>query len=262
MHCLAASFSTSPIFLLVAAIDIAGMAVAFPVGIGLALVIGVIMPPIASIPRAIPTLLFIGVACVAAGNHLGRIGLPTASHNRTKDAQSKESYFRFFAVVDGTVLSIRRQGDAATRTTSAIRIWPGSSRRTPHLVFFAAGSVPIELRVQYASHDEAVRRRSSAIRRLLHEGQCLVASRRHSRRHDLGRGNVVCNHLAGDRAGYAISYGLGQGATMVAALWGVFVWKEFQNARPGTNRLLALMFAAVRRRVGTDRLRKYQVIQT
>jgi glucose uptake protein len=49
--------------------------------------------------------------------------------------------------------------------------------------------------------------------------------------------------LAGDRAGYAISYGLGQGATMVAALWGVFVWKEFKDAAPGTNRLLALMFA-------------------
>jgi glucose uptake protein len=49
--------------------------------------------------------------------------------------------------------------------------------------------------------------------------------------------------LAGDTAGYAISYGLGQGATMVAALWGVFVWREFQNAKPGTNQLLALMFA-------------------
>jgi glucose uptake protein len=49
--------------------------------------------------------------------------------------------------------------------------------------------------------------------------------------------------LAGDRAGYPISYGLGQGATMVAAFWGVFVWKEFQEAKPGTNKLLALMFA-------------------
>jgi len=49
--------------------------------------------------------------------------------------------------------------------------------------------------------------------------------------------------LAGDRAGYAISYGLGQGATMVAAFWGVFVWREFRNAKPGTNKLLALMFA-------------------
>jgi glucose uptake protein len=49
--------------------------------------------------------------------------------------------------------------------------------------------------------------------------------------------------LAGDRAGYAISYGLGQGATMVAAFWGVFIWKEFRNSKQGTNGLLALMFA-------------------
>jgi hypothetical protein len=42
-------------------------------------------------------------------------------------------------------------------------------------------------------------------------------------------------------AGVAISYGLGQGATMVAALWGVFVWKEFQEAPAGTNRLLAII---------------------
>ena len=49
--------------------------------------------------------------------------------------------------------------------------------------------------------------------------------------------------ISGDAAGYAISYGLGQGATMVAAMWGVFIWKEFQTARPGTNNLLALMFA-------------------
>jgi glucose uptake protein len=41
----------------------------------------------------------------------------------------------------------------------------------------------------------------------------------------------------------AISYGLGQGATMVAAIWGVFIWKEFREAPPGTNRLLGLMFA-------------------
>jgi glucose uptake protein len=43
-------------------------------------------------------------------------------------------------------------------------------------------------------------------------------------------------------AGPAISYGLGQGATMVAAAWGVFVWREFAAAPPGTANLLALMF--------------------
>ena len=49
--------------------------------------------------------------------------------------------------------------------------------------------------------------------------------------------------IASGQAGFAISYGLGQGATMVAAFWGVFVWKEFQEAPPGTNRWIALMFA-------------------
>jgi glucose uptake protein len=48
--------------------------------------------------------------------------------------------------------------------------------------------------------------------------------------------------LAGDAAGYAISYGLGQGATMVEAFWGVFIWREFQNASEGTGKLLGLMF--------------------
>ena len=51
--------------LLVAAIDIAGMAVAFPIGIGLALVIGVITT-YHDRPSGNPGFLFAGVACVAA----------------------------------------------------------------------------------------------------------------------------------------------------------------------------------------------------
>ena len=48
--------------------------------------------------------------------------------------------------------------------------------------------------------------------------------------------------IASGAAGFAISYGLGQGATMIAAFWGVFVWKEFKNAPKQTGTLLALMF--------------------
>jgi len=51
------------------------------------------------------------------------------------------------------------------------------------------------------------------------------------------------NIIASGAAGPAISYGLGQGATMVAAFWGVFIWKEFKDAPKGTNRMLGLMFA-------------------
>jgi glucose uptake protein len=48
--------------------------------------------------------------------------------------------------------------------------------------------------------------------------------------------------ISAEQAGPAISYGLGQGATLVAALWGVFIWKEFKGAPKKTNSLLVLMF--------------------
>jgi glucose uptake protein len=56
-----------------------------------------------------------------------------------------------------------------------------------------------------------------------------------------GMGNSF-NLIAAGKAGPAISYGLGQGATLVAALWGVFIWKEFKNAPKGTHQLIMAMF--------------------
>ena len=50
--------------------------------------------------------------------------------------------------------------------------------------------------------------------------------------------------IAAGKAGYAISYGLGQGATLIAALWGVFIWKEFKGASKLVNTLILLMFLA------------------
>ncbi len=47
--------------------------------------------------------------------------------------------------------------------------------------------------------------------------------------------------IASGKAGPAVSYGLGQGATVVAALWGIYVWKEFDNAPAGTKPLLNIM---------------------
>jgi glucose uptake protein GlcU len=54
---------------------------------------------------------------------------------------------------------------------------------------------------------------------------------------------MTFNIIAAGPAGFAIAFGLGYGGIMVAALWGVFVWREFAGAPAGTNRLLALMFA-------------------
>ena len=50
------------------------------------------------------------------------------------------------------------------------------------------------------------------------------------------------SYIASGQAGAAVSYALGQGAPMIAAAWGVFVWKEFKGSDKKTNALLTLMF--------------------
>jgi len=50
------------------------------------------------------------------------------------------------------------------------------------------------------------------------------------------------SYMSAGKAGAAISYALGQGATMVAAFWGVFIWKEFKGAGKSVNLLLFFMF--------------------
>ena len=51
------------------------------------------------------------------------------------------------------------------------------------------------------------------------------------------------NVIASSVAGPAISYALGQGATLVAALWGLLIWREFRSAPAGTAKYLGLMLA-------------------
>jgi glucose uptake protein len=51
------------------------------------------------------------------------------------------------------------------------------------------------------------------------------------------------NVIASSVAGPAVSYALGQGATLVAAIWGLFIWREFRAAPAGTDKYLGLMLA-------------------
>jgi len=52
------------------------------------------------------------------------------------------------------------------------------------------------------------------------------------------------NIIASGLAGPAVSYALGQGATLVAAIWGVFIWHEFQDAPRATGKFVTAMFVA------------------
>jgi len=53
---------------------------------------------------------------------------------------------------------------------------------------------------------------------------------------------TALNYISAGTAGAAVSYALGQGAPMIAAIWGVFVWKEFKGASKSVYWLLGVMF--------------------
>ena len=59
------------------------------------------------------------------------------------------------------------------------------------------------------------------------------------------------NIIASEQAGPAIAYGLGQGATMVAAIWGVFIWREFKDLPKQNFWLIPLMFLLFLSGLGT-----------
>ncbi len=226
--------------LLVAAIDIAGMAVAFPVGIGLALVIGVVTTYIDK-PKGDPVLLFVGVAFVAAAivvDALAYRKLPSAGKKTTTKGIVLSILCgvlmgQFFPLVTHSMptkmaeISLSTNAGLLTPYTALVffalglflssfvfntlvMLWPFSGERVPLRDYFTKGSPRLHL----------VGIVGGAI---------------------WGVG-MSFSIIAGDKAGYAISYGLGQGATMVAAFWGVFIWHEFREAPKDTNRLLALMF--------------------
>lgn len=55
---------------------------------------------------------------------------------------------------------------------------------------------------------------------------------------------MIVSFMAAGAANPAISYALSNAAPVVAILWGVLVWKEFKGAPKGTNLLLVLMFVS------------------
>lgn len=227
--------------LLVGAIDIAGMAVAFPIGIGLALVLGVFTTYRAN-PSGNPAVLLAGVACVTAAIVIDALAFRRLPSSGQKTTAKGIVLSVLCGVLMGQFFQFvtRAMPDKLTMINDPSM----AGRLTPYtaLVFFAAG-----LFLSSFVFNTAVMLKPFA-------GDPVPLSDYFTkgtvRLHLVGiAGGMIWGVgmslaiIAGDAAGYAISYGLGQGATMVAALWGVFIWKEFRDAPAGTNRLLAGMFA-------------------
>lgn len=219
--------------LLVAAIEIAGLAVAFPIGIGLALVGGAVGSYVLA-PKGNPVLLFGGVSLVA-----GAIVCDALAY-REREKGSRETGGR------GVILSLAAGLLMASFYPLVSSSMDGRGAPGPYAtaLVFAIGVALCAVPVNYF-----------LMRRPL-DGSFPISLRGYKAAklswHFWGTlgGAIWClgatlNFVAsrGQMVGPAVSYALGQGATLVSACWGVFVWREFASAPKGSKRLLTWMFA-------------------
>lgn len=222
--------------LLVASIAVAGMAVAFPVGIGLALVIGVIVNFVYA-PVGNVYLLFGGAALVVLA-----IILNAVAYRRLMSGAAKVSAKGLvLAVIAGCLMGLFYKYVAASMFPDFHSPLPGKLSPYSAGFFFSLGILGSNflfnsLLIRYPVMGEPTSYRAYFAGSM---GNHLTGI--------LG-GGIWClgmslSIIASGAAGPAISYGLGQGATVIAALWGIFIWKEFRNAPKGANTILHLMLA-------------------
>ncbi len=221
--------------LLVAAIEVAGLAVAFPVGIGLALVVGSVWSYVVN-PKANPILLFGGVALVV----LAIILDAAAYRSREKGSKAASTRGIVLCLVAGVLMGSFYPLVAQAMTTTADHAGSGPYATA---TFFALGvlisTIPANLILMMKPLDGqppvAMSGYWSALLRW-HVAGLLGGM--------IWCAGAVFNFLGSGahKVGPAVSYSIGQGATMVSAAWGVFVWKEFAGAPPRARLLLGLMF--------------------
>lgn len=221
--------------LVVAAIDIAGLAVAFPVAIGLALVIGVVVNYLQT-PLGDPALLFGGVALVVAA-----ILIDARAYSRLPSARGATVRGLVISVLAGILMGFFYRFVAASMVTDPREPEVGRLTAYTAMFIFTLGVFFSNFLWNSFFMYKPVSGSPSTYAEYFSRGS--------TRLHLIGLlgGFIWCfgmtmSLIAADQAGYAISYGLGQGATMVAAAWGVFVWKEFAEAPKGTGKLISAMF--------------------
>ena len=221
--------------LLVAAIAVAGMSVAFPVGIGIALVLGVLINFIAA-PYGNAVILFFGIGLITVA-----IILDAVAYKKLASISQKVSAKGLvLSISAGVLMALFYRFVASSMSTDFVN--PAAGKLTPYTAVFAFS---IGILMSNFIFNTIFMRKPIEGKPVTYKQYFRGSFRVHSTGF-LG-GVIWCigmslNIIAAGKAGYAISYGLGQGATMIAALWGVFIWKEFKDPPKGTNILLILMF--------------------
>jgi glucose uptake protein len=218
--------------LLVAAIEIAGLAVAFPVGIGLALIIGAVSSYILS-PHGNPLMLFGGIALVVAAIVCDAIAY------RLRESEHQATSWR------GVVISLIAGLLMGTFYPFVSRAMTGAGAPGPYATsfYFVLGVALCAIPLNYL----LMRKPLDAQRPVSMQGFTTAPARWHL--WGIAGGVIWCtgavfNFVASQAhvVGPAVSYSIGQGATMISAAWGVFIWREFSSASSRAKNYLFWMF--------------------
>ena len=226
--------------LLSASTSIAGLSVAFPVGVGLALVVGVLNNLIFH-PKSTTDvfLLILGVALVVVAIVCNGIASGKVDNEQRDPAQNRKGII--LAVIAGLVMSffsaLVYNGVDINNFTD-----PAAGKLTPYtgMVIFALGVFLSNFII------------NTIVMKKPFVGEPVTYAqyfKGNTKTHLVGMlgGAIWClgtvlNYMCAGKAGAAVSYALGQGAPLVAAIWGVFIWKEFKGAKKGVYGLLGMMF--------------------
>ena len=226
--------------LLSASVSIAGMAVAFPLGVGIALVMGVLNNLLLHpVEGQNTTLLWIGVALVVVAVICNGMASGKVSNEQRDPKQNRKGII--LALLAGIIMSF-----FSALVYNGVDLdnfaAPAAGKLTPYtaMVVFSLGvflsnfivntlvmkkpfvGEPVTYKQYFAGN-----MKTHLVGVL---GGCIWA---------LG---TSLNYICAGTAGAAVSYALGQGAPMVAAIWGVFIWKEFKGAPKNVYALLGIMF--------------------
>lgn len=221
--------------LLCAAIAIAGMSVAFPVGIGIALVLGVLVNYLEN-PIGNPSLLFMGVGFIVLAILLNAFAYRRASSTSERGVSTKGL---IISGVAGLLMGFFYKYVAASMFTDFAV--PEAGKLSPYSAVFCFSLGILVSNILF----------NTILMKKPFTGSPVTYTdyfKGSFRNHLIGilGGSIwgvgmSFSILASDKAGPAISYGLGQGATVIAAIWGIVIWKEFKNAPKGTALILNSM---------------------
>jgi len=228
--------------LLVAAISVAGLSVAFPIGIGLALIIGVVwsfwLNPVGS-----PFLLFAGAGLVFVAIIVDALAYRAHAASMDSDEEEEGSFSLkgvILSLVSGVLMGSFYPLVEMSKTPAEIGLGPYTIA-----VFFAIGVFISTFVFNLYFMNLPVEGEPVGLVDYFRGGGSGI------RNHLLGLlGGIIwcvgatCNYVAASapvQVGPAVSYAMGQGATLISVLWGLLVWHEFRNAEMRVKLLLGLM---------------------